>query len=160
MMTETEFGPALYTRRKSIAVAGSGLLAALAVLMLPDAALAKTADVNKWLAQQLPGTPSPGKVTIDAPDIAENGNTVPITISVDSPMTEQNYVKTIIMAADGNPLPGVAIFELSPANGKASVDFRIRLAQTEKVTAVAQMSDGSLWTASRVIKVTIGGCGG
>jgi sulfur-oxidizing protein SoxY len=148
------------TRRRSITVVTAGLVAACAAILVPSTAFAKAADVEKWLQQQLPGTPSPGKVTIDAPDIAENGNTVPITISVDSPMTPQSYVKQIIMAADGNPLPGVAIFALSPANGKASVDFRIRLAQTENVTAVAQMSDGSLWTASRVIKVTIGGCGG
>jgi sulfur-oxidizing protein SoxY len=75
-------------------------------------------------------------------------------------MTAQNYVKTIVVAADGNPLPGVAQFDLGPDNGQAHVEFRIRLAQTQQITAVALMSDGTLWTAAKLIKVTIGGCGG
>lgn len=117
-------------------------------------------DVKKWLAAAIPGPYQTGKVTISAPPIAENGNTVPIGISVDSPMTDQSYVKTIAVAADGNPLPGVAIIHLSPANGQANVNFRIRLAQTQTITAVAQMSDGSAYAATQLIKVTIGGCGG
>lgn len=117
-------------------------------------------DVKKWLANVVPGPYQSGKITINAPPIAENGNTVPIGISVDSPMTAQSYVKTIAVAADGNPLPGVAVIDLSPANGQANVNFRIRLAQTQTITAVAQMSDGTAYSASQLIKVTIGGCGG
>jgi sulfur-oxidizing protein SoxY len=159
-MSEHPHGPERFTRREAVSMAAAASLAACMAALFPGRAWAKPEDVTKWLQQQLPGSPATGKVTIDAPHIAENGNTVPITVSVDSPMTAQSYVKKIVVAADGNPLPGVAIFELSPANGKASVDFRMRLAQTENVTAVAQMSDGSLWTATRAIKVTIGGCGG
>lgn len=152
--------PSQPTRRQALAAGGTALLAAIAASALPRPALATPADVQKWLAQQAPGTPTPGKVTIGAPDIAENGNTVPITITVDSPMTAQNYVKKIVVAADGNPLPGVATFDLSPINGQANVQFRMRLAQTQTVTAIAVMNDGSLWSASKPIKVTIGGCGG
>jgi sulfur-oxidizing protein SoxY len=75
-------------------------------------------------------------------------------------MSDANYVKTILVVADGNPLAGVARFDLSPLNGRAHVEFRMRLAQTQNVTAVAVMSDGSKWFATRAIKVTIGGCGG
>ena len=153
--------PKTLTRGQAIASASrAGLGAMAAVMLFPGIAFAKPEDVKAYLAAQLPGTPQAGKVTIGAPEIAENGNTVPITITVDSPMTAANYVKTIVVAADGNPLPGVARFALSPANGEATVQFRIRLAQTQNLTAVAQMSDGSLWTASKLVKVTIGGCGG
>lgn len=148
------------SRRDMLVMAGAAAASLLAVGAFPATALATPADVQKWLAEQLPGTPKPGKVTIGAPDIAENGNTVPITITVDSPMTAQNYVKTIVVAADGNPLPGVAKFDLTPANAQANVQFRIRLAQTQNLYAVALMSDGSLWSAQKTVKVTIGGCGG
>jgi len=131
-----------------------------AACLLPSAASATPDAAKKLLATLGSGTPQLGKVTIVAPEIAENGNTVPITIDVDSPMTDQSYVKTIMMVADGNPLPGVASFDLTPANGRAHVEFRIRLAQTQKITAVAVMNDGSMYTAMKAVKVTIGGCGG
>ncbi|HVA36081.1 MAG TPA: thiosulfate oxidation carrier protein SoxY [Candidatus Dormibacteraeota bacterium] len=147
-------------RRQIVTAMGTGVMAALVASLYPRPASATPDDVKKWLAAFNPGTPTPGKITINAPDIAENGNVVPIALSVDSPMTEQSYVKTIVMAADGNPLPGVMRVDLTPANGKADVQFRMRLMKTQTVTAVALMSDGSLWSATKVIKVTIGGCGG
>ena len=148
------------TRRDALGIAASSTAVALAACLFPQAAWATPADAQTALAALGGGAPQTGKVTIGAPEIAENGNTVPITIDVDSPMTDANYVKTILVVADGNPLPGVARFDLSPANGRAHVEFRMRLAQTQNVTAVAVMSDGSKWTATRSIKVTIGGCGG
>ena len=157
---QNQFSQPRVTRRHAISSAGLAACAAIAASLLPGIAFAKPEDVKACLAAQLPGTAQPGKVTIGAPEIAENGNTVPITISVESPMTAANYVKSIVVAADGNPLPGVARFDLTPANGEANVQFRIRLAQTQNLVAVAQMSDGSLWTATKLIKVTIGGCGG
>jgi sulfur-oxidizing protein SoxY len=148
------------SRREVISAAAAGGIAAVFVSLVPISADATPEDVKTWLAKVLPGTYQQGKITISAPPIAENGNTVPIGISVDSPMTDQNYVKTIALAADGNPLPGVALIHLTPANGQANVNFRIRLAKTQTITAVAEMSDGSLYSASQVVKVTIGGCGG
>jgi sulfur-oxidizing protein SoxY len=85
---------------------------------------------------------------------------VPVTVSVESPMTDQDHVKTLHVVADGNPNPGVASFFFNPASGKCEVQFRLRMAQTQKIVAVAEMSDGSLWGAAREVKVTIGGCGG
>ncbi|TAM60906.1 thiosulfate oxidation carrier protein SoxY [bacterium] len=148
------------TRRQFVLATGGGLLAAALAGLFPTAAAADATDVEKWLAAFSPAKPTPGKITIGAPDIAENGNVVPITLTVDSPMTAQSYVKGIAMAAEGNPLPAVTVIELSPANAKAEVQFRMRLAKTQTVTAVALMSDNTLWSATKTIKVTIGGCGG
>lgn len=105
-------------------------------------------------------TPSEGRVKLDMPEIAENGNTVPLTVTVESPMTEQDHVKAIYVLADGNPEPGVAVFHLSPMNGKAEVATRMRMAKTQNVIAAAQMSDGSVYMGKTEVKVTIGGCGG
>jgi sulfur-oxidizing protein SoxY len=143
----------------------SGVTRRTALLAMAGALVARnafaTADQAKeWLAAQAKGAPKDGKVTLKAPEIAENGNAVPLTVSVESEMSEKSYVKAIYIAADGNPNPGVAVFELTPLSGKAEVALRVRLQQTEKIVAVAEMSDGALYTASREVKVTIGGCGG
>jgi len=99
-------------------------------------------------------------VKLDLPEIAENGNTVPMTVSVESPMTEQSYVTDVLVLADGNPNAGVATFHFSPASGVAEANTRIRLASTQNIIAVAKMNDGSFYMASKPVKVTIGGCGG
>ncbi len=135
-------------------------LAAMAGALVARNAFATADQAKEWLAGQATGTPQAGKVTLKAPEIAENGNAVPLTVSVDSEMSEKSYVKAIYIAADGNPNPGVAVFEMTPRSGKAEISLRVRLQQTEKIVAVAEMNDGSLYTASREVKVTIGGCGG
>ena len=102
----------------------------------------------------------PGRVKLQLPPVAENGHSVAMTVSVESPMTDKDHVKAVHIVADGNPNPGVASFQFTPASGKCEVQFRARMAQTQKLIAVAEMSDGSLWSATREVKVTIGGCGG
>ena len=139
--------------RRSAMLAIAGVLAARGALASPD-------STREWLAGLAKGTPKEGKVTLKAPEIAENGNAVPLTVSVESEMNEKSYVKALYVAADGNPNPGVAIYEFTPMSGKAEVQMRIRLAQSQKLVAVAEMNDGTLYTASREVKVTIGGCGG
>ena len=104
--------------------------------------------------------PSEGRIELDLPQIAENGNTVPISIAIDSPMTEDDYVKTVHVFADGNPRPDVASFHFTPACGTASCSTRIRLAKTQNIVAVAEMSNGDVYMAKSEVKVTIGGCGG
>ncbi len=133
---------------------------ALAGALVARHAFATTDQAKEWLAGHAKGAPKDGKVTVKAPEIAENGNAVPLTVSVESEMSEKSYVKAIYIAADGNPNPGLAVFEFTPQSGKAEVSLRVRLQQTEKIIAVAEMNDGTLYTASREIKVTIGGCGG
>jgi sulfur-oxidizing protein SoxY len=101
-----------------------------------------------------------GKVKLDLPEIAENGNTVPMTVSVESPMTEQSYVSEVLIVGDGNPNGGLVTFHFTPLSGVAEANTRIRLAATQNIIAVAKMNDGSFVTASKQVKVTIGGCGG
>ena len=149
--------PSLLTRRPWTR---RGALAAIAAVMVARDAAATPDQVKDWLAGFSKGEAKSGKVTIKAPEIAENGNSVPVTVSVESDMTEKSYVKALHIAADGNPNPGVASYEFTPLAGKAEVQLRIRMAQTQKLVAVAEMNDGSLFIASREVKVTIGGCGG
>lgn len=104
--------------------------------------------------------PTAGKVALSTPEIAENGNTVPVSVTVDSPMSEDNYVQSVLILADGNPEPGVATFNFSPLSGEAAATTRIRLAKTQNVVAVARMNDGSFFMDKKLVKVTIGGCGG
>lgn len=144
-------------RRQAVTALGLG---GIAVTLLPLSAEATPEAAKKLLSDLVKAEPKAGKVQIKSQEIAENGNTVPVTITVDSPMTDKDYVKEVHIVADKNPMPGVASFNLSPANGKAEVQFRMRMAETQNIIAVAVMSDGSAWTAAREVKVTIGGCGG
>lgn len=99
-------------------------------------------------------------IDLEVPEIAENGNTVPLRLTVDSPMTEADHVTKVLILAAGNPRPGVATFSFSPASGTASASTRIRLAKTQDVIVVAATSGGKYLTARKTVKVTIGGCGG
>lgn len=148
-------------RREFMTVAGSaaallGAGSALAQDKSPELAAYEEA-AGKLLKGQKPAN---GKVTVDLPEIAENGNTVPFTIVVESPMTDKDYVKTVHVFSTGNPQPVIGSFHFTSASGKASVSGRMRLAKTQDVVAVAEMSDGKLFTGKRTVKVTIGGCGG
>lgn len=106
------------------------------------------------------GTPGEEKITVELPELAENGNFVPITISVDSPMTETDYVKTIYLLSTANPVALVATFHLLPINGLARVQTRMRLAKTQDVITLGHFSGGSMYIATTRVKVTIGGCAG
>ncbi len=144
------------TRRAALGTA----MAALAGTLVARNAFATPDQARDWIAAMAKGAPKDGKVSLKAPEIAENGNAVPLTVSVDSEMSEKSYVKALYIAADGNPNAGVAVYEFTPLSGKAEVALRVRLQQTQKLVAVAEMNDGTLFTASREVKVTIGGCGG
>jgi len=137
-----------------------GALAALAGVLAARQAFATPESAKEWLAGLAKGTPQDSKVTLKSPEIAENGMAVPLTVSVDSEMSDKSYVKALYIAADGNPNPPVAIYEFTPLAGKAEVSLRVKLSQTQNFIAVAEMNDGTLYRASREVKVTIGGCGG
>ena len=94
------------------------------------------------------------------PAIAENGNTVPISIEVEGRFSAERYVKAIHVFAEANPAPEVISFQFSPASGRAKVATRVRLARTQRVVALAEWSDGRILEAINEVKVTIGGCGG
>ena len=99
-----------------------------------------------------------GKVTLDIPPLVENGNTIAMSVSVDSPMTETNYVKAIHVFNEKNPQPDIISVHLGPRAGKAAFSTRIRLADSQNVVAIAELSDGSLWSAAADVVVTQGAC--
>ena len=99
-----------------------------------------------------------GKVTLDLPPLVENGNSVPMTVTVASPMTPDNHVKAIHVFNEKNPQANVVTMQLGPRAGKASVATRIRLADTQKLTAIAEMSDGSYWSDTQDVVVTLAAC--
>ncbi len=101
-----------------------------------------------------------GRIALDVPEIAENGNVVPFNITVDSPMTELNFVRSLRIYSTGNPQPLIATFRFSRESGRAQVSSRFRLAASQDIVALAELADGTFLTTKRNIKVTIGGCGG
>ena len=137
------------TRRKLLAL-GSGAFTAVSLTGLPAfASLTDDAVAALTGGAEL----GEGAITLTAPEIAENGNTVPI--GVDAPGAAE-----ITLFADGNPVPNVATFKFGPLSASRSASTRIRLAKTQNVVAVAKMEDGSFQIAKANVKVTIGGCGG
>lgn len=101
---------------------------------------------------------NPGKVTLELPPLIENGNGVPLAVRVDSPMTQADHVKAIHVFSEKNPLPNVVSFFLGPRAGRASVATRVRLADTQTVVAICELSDGSFWSGSASVVVTISAC--
>ena len=99
-----------------------------------------------------------GKVSLDIAPLVENGNAVPMTIAVESPMTTTNYVKAIHVFNEKNPQPNIISIHLGPRAGKASISTRIRLADSQRVVAIAQMSDGSVWSDEVNVIVTLAAC--
>jgi sulfur-oxidizing protein SoxY len=103
--------------------------------------------------------PVDAKMTLDVTETAENGNVVPFSVTVDSPMTAENHVKAIHVLATGNRQPLVGVYRLGPDNGLATVWSRMRLAQGQEIIAVIERSDGSFTLARRTVKVGIACCG-
>jgi len=99
-----------------------------------------------------------GRVELDVPPVVENGNTVALGVTVDSPMTAPDYVKTIHVFNEKNPQPNVISVYLGPRAGKAKISTRFRLADTQTVTAIAEMSDGTFWSATAEVIVTLAAC--
>ncbi len=149
----------LLTRRKALAL---GAMSATAVLAgVHNGAQAATADAAAEIAKFTGGkTPDSARVTLELPEIAENGSAIALSVVVDSPMTPDNHVTDILVVAEGNPSPGVAAFKFTPMSGRAEVATRIRLAGSQNVVVVAKTNNGGVFTAQRQVKVTIGGCGG
>ena len=147
------------SRRAALALGAGGAALTLAGWNGRAFAAAKEAadDIAKFTGGK---AAEKAKVSIELPEIAENGNTVPLMVSVDAPMTADNYVSEILVVADGNPNPGVATFHFSAMSGKAEASTRIRLATTQNIIVVAKTNKGEVFTGQKQVKVTIGGCGG
>jgi sulfur-oxidizing protein SoxY len=142
------------TRRGLLQGAAAG-----AVMLTVRPAAATPEDMREAMRQITKGAKvTAGRMQLSVPPLSENGNTVPCTITVESPMTAKDHVKAIHVFNEKNPQPNVISIHLGPRAGKASVSTRIRLSETQTVTAIAQMSDGSFWSHSANVIVTQGAC--
>jgi sulfur-oxidizing protein SoxY len=143
------------TRRQFLALTGSA-----AVLAAPMAPAKATPAMLTTAMRDVVGTAvvRTGKVKLDVPPLVENGNTVPLTVSVASPMIPDDHVKSIHVFNEKNPQPNVGNFYLNPRSGRAQVSTRIRLADSQRIVAIAQLSDGSFWSASVDVVVTLAAC--
>jgi sulfur-oxidizing protein SoxY len=101
---------------------------------------------------------SKGRVHLDIPPLVENGNAVAVTVTVESPMSESDHVRRIALFNEKNPQAGVAIFHLGLRSGRAKVSTRIRLAASQSVAAIAEMSDGRFWSGEAKVIVTLAAC--
>jgi sulfur-oxidizing protein SoxY len=145
------------SRREVLALGAGGA----AVVLAGGAAHATPQEAADAIAKFTGGKPTvPGKIAIDLPEIAENGNTVPFSVTIESPMTAEDHVSDILVVAQANPRPHIVAFHLTPMCGRADIATRIRLAATQDVTVVAKTSKGQFFTAKKAVKVTVGGCGG
>jgi sulfur-oxidizing protein SoxY len=120
---------------------------------------ADAAELQEAIRRITGGKPlNPGRVTLELPPLSENGHVVPMRVGVASPMTEAEHVRAIHVFTEKNPQPGVASFRFGARAGRAVVQTRIRLADTQSVTAIAELSDGSFWSASAHVVVTLAAC--
>lgn len=123
-------------------------------------ALASPGDVQQHLKKLSATRAQKGKIHLDIAAIAEDGANVLVGFTVKSPMTEEEYVKTVHLFAEENPNPQIISFHFTPLAGKVDVVTKIRLAKSQRVIAVAVMSNGATFIDAKHVKITIGGCGG
>lgn len=143
-------------RRRSVLKGSAG---ALGILLAPRLVRADPADVEQEIRSLFGDRAAEeGRVTVTIPPISENGYSVPLTVAVESPMTEADHVVRIAVFAEENPLPNVARFELGPDAGMAKIQTRIRMGGSQRIVAVAEMSDGSLWRGHAFSIVTLAAC--
>jgi sulfur-oxidizing protein SoxY len=147
------------TRRRFLELAGS----AAAVSVVPSVSLRPAEATPETMAaaiRNVVGTAAvrTGKVKLDVPPLVENGNTVPMTVSVTSPMTADDYVKSIHVFNEKNPQPNMGNFYLGPQAGRAQISTRIRLADSQKIVAIARLSDDTFWSVSADVVVTLAAC--
>lgn len=142
-------------RRQLLAGAGGAIL----ISTTPLSAWAAQADMDRARLDLFGDRPvQEGRVTVKLPPIAENGHSVALSVSVESPMSADNYVKRIAILSPRNPLATIAVFHLTPHSGMAEVSTRIRMSGTQRIVAIAEMNDGSLWSGGMETLVTLAAC--
>lgn len=141
--------------RRQMLLTGAGLLA----VALVRPARAEPPDMAAAI-REFAGEAEirPGKIRLEIPPLVENGNAAPVTLTVDSPMSSTEYVKAVALFNERNPQPNVAVFHLGPRAGRAQISTRMRLATSQKVTAIAALSDGTFWSDSADVIVTLAAC--
>ena len=147
------------TRRQFLGLAGdAAVLGAVPIVTLRPTE-ATPASLASAIRNVTGGAPvKTGKIKLDMPPLVENGNTVPMTVSVASPMAPEDFVRSIHVFNEKNPQPNIGNFYLGPHAGRAQVSTRIRLADSQKVVAIARLSDGSFWSVSVDVVVTLAAC--
>lgn len=150
----------LSTRRRFLKVAGSAAAVGTFPLVVTVRPVEATPETMASAIRMVTGgaTVQNGKVKLDIPPLVENGNSVPMVVSVTSPMTAKDYVKSIHVFNEKNPQPNLGNFYLSPRAGRAQVSTRVRLADSQKIIAIARLSDGSLWSTTAEVVVTLAAC--
>ena len=147
------------TRRQLLTLVGSAAVLGAAPLLTVRPAEATPAMLTTAIRNVVgEAAVRTGRVKLEIPPLVENGNTVPMTVSVESPMTAENHVKSIHVFNEKIPQPNIGNFHLGPHGGRAQVSTRIRLADSQKVVAIARMSDDTFWCASADIVVTLAAC--
>ncbi|QKM65679.1 SoxY-related AACIE arm protein [Polynucleobacter tropicus] len=147
------------SRRRWLKRIQSLSILALGAWFSPLTVLAKKEDAAKAIQEITGGKPIiDGKVKLIIPPLVENGNLVVLKLSVDSPMTANDYVKSVHVIAEGNPLPNIFTVHLTPRSGTANITTRVRLADSQTVWAIAQMNDGSFYQGSAETLVTLSAC--
>ena len=142
--------------RRRLMQLGAG---AVFVSAIPVTASATPEDMQTAIREHFGDRPiNEGRVNLDLPPLAENGYSVPLTVSVESPMTRDDYVKQVAVFSPVNPIPKITTFYLGPRSGKAEVSTRVRLGGTQTVRAVAELSDNSLWIGTATTLVTLAAC--
>lgn len=154
-MSDKNFGPTALTRRGLLGLgAGTVLIAAT-----PLTALAEDADMQAAIKEAFGDRPiEDSGVTLKLPPISENGFSVPVTVTVDNPMTQDDHIKQIALFSQRNPLPNLIRFKLGPRAGKAEVATRIRLSGTQTLVAIAETNDGRLLRGRAETVVTLAAC--
>jgi sulfur-oxidizing protein SoxY len=134
-------------------------LAGIAAAPLLPARAQPSNGFAEMLRKVTGGAPvNPGRVAVDTPRLADNGHSVPLRIRVESPMTAKDHVASITLLSERNPRPLMATFHLGPGAGRAEVATRVRLNGSQRVLAIARLSDGSLWSGSAEVEVTESAC--
>jgi sulfur-oxidizing protein SoxY len=147
------------TSRREFLVAASGLVGGVGLGALSSASRATPAAMAEAVRKVAGAAPiREGRVKLDVPPLIDNGNAVPLSVVVESPMTAADHVKAIHVFAERNPLPNILSVHLGPRSGRARVATRVRLADTQNVLAVAQFSDGSFWSDRVHVVVTLSAC--
>jgi sulfur-oxidizing protein SoxY len=147
------------TRRQFLGFAGSAAVLGTVPLVTPRPAAATSATMASAIRTVVgEAVLRTGKVKLEVPPLVENGNTVPMMVSVTSPMTPADHVVSIHVFNEKNPQPNMGNFYLGPQAGRAQVSTRIRLADSQKIVAIAKMSDGSFWSATADVVVTLAAC--
>ena len=147
------------TRRELLWVAGTVALGGVLPRLAVHPAAATPASMKSAIAAVIgEATLNAGRVKLEIPPLVENGNTVACAVAVESPMTASDYVKAIHVFNEKNPQPNVISVKLGPRAGRAAIATRIRLSDTQTVTAIAEMSDGSFWSHSVEVVITLGAC--